>query len=285
MDHVSPALLIAAHGSRAPGWAEAVREFAEHVEQSPGVSTMFSAVEATFLEAVPPPIPQAVSRHLAAGAPKVLVAPLFLTASGHLSQDLPALLGLSSDERVLQRLRGEGQLPLSPGLPVEMLELGPLEDLLANNVARRLALHTTRPSEEAIVLCAYGSSIYTERWEVLLTKVRTRLMKAGFAYATHAYVGHVVGMSVEPTRQAVTKCGRMAGVRSVHVVPLLLGPSRLQEEVIGEACRMARDDEPTLTVRYRGDAILPDGDLAAHVSRVALRQIGVFPTVDRGAKA
>lgn len=285
MKHVSPALIIAAHGSRAPGWAERVREFAEHVGQSPGISSMFSAVEATFLEAVPPPIPQAVSRHLAAGAPKVLVAPLFLTASGHLSQDLPALLGLSSNERVIQRLRGEGQVPLDPGLPVEMLDLGPLEELLANNVERRLALHTVRPSEEAIVLCAYGSTIYTDRWEVLLTRVRTRLMKAGFAYASHAYVGHVVGMSVEPTRRAVEKSARMAGVRSVHVVPLLLGPSRLQQEVIGEACAMACSEDPSLNVRYRGDAILPDGDLAAHVSRVALRHIGVFPTVDRGAKA
>ena len=75
MDHVSPALIIAAHGSRAPGWAESVREFADHVAESPGVSTMFSAVEAAFLEAVPPPIPQVVSRHLKSGASSVLVAP------------------------------------------------------------------------------------------------------------------------------------------------------------------------------------------------------------------
>ncbi len=277
--------MVVAHGSRAPGWAERVREFVGHVAESPGVLPVFSAVEATFLEAVPPPVPQTVSRHLAGGATSVVVAPLFLTASTHRAEDLPALLGKPSPPHVVQRLRGEGQVPLQPGRAVDILDLGPIDELLARNVERRLELRSKQRAEEGIVLCAYGSTVYNERWDALMTRVRTHLLKSGFGYVTHAYVGHVVGMSVEPTRAAVTRVARMAGIRRVHVAPLLLGPSRLQADVIGAACTMVNEADPSIKILYEHDAILPDGDLAAHIARKALQHIGVFPTVDRGALA
>tara|TARA_B100000530_G_scaffold41000_1_gene23482 strand:- start:268 stop:600 length:333 start_codon:yes stop_codon:yes gene_type:complete len=110
-------------------------------------------------------------------------------------------------------------------------------------------------------------------------------MAAGYGYATHAYVRHGAATGSEPAAEAIAKAASMAGIRKVHVVPVLVGKGRLQSEVIPRACEQARSTRSGLEVVYAGDAILPDGDLAAHVAAVALRAIGAFATVDRGALA
>ncbi|MCB9728338.1 MAG: hypothetical protein H6744_04595 [Deltaproteobacteria bacterium] len=280
-----PALLIVAHGSRAEGWLDRVREFAGHVAESPGIDAAFSTVDVACLEAVPPSIPDAVRALLASGVSRVLVAPLFLTASTHLSEDIPGLLGLPLPEHVRRRLTAEGHQPLPPGLPVTLLDLGPIERMLGANVERRLSLRSEDPSEEAVVLCAYGSTVHHERWEALMAAVRAYLMRHGYAYACHAYVGHVVSHSPAPTLQAIRKALHMAGVRRVHVVPVLLSTGAIQTTVIAAAWRAAEASEGHGRVLYEPDAILPDGDLAAHVAAVALRELGVFVAADRGANA
>ncbi|MGM0576284.1 MAG: sirohydrochlorin chelatase [Myxococcota bacterium] len=285
MESARPSLVIAAHGSRTPGWEERIVEFRDHVAESPGVMDALATVDVAYLEGGAPSIPGAVNGLLEGGCPRVLVAPLFLTASTHLAEDLPGLLGLAVPTHVRRRLKGEGHTPLPPGLPVTLLDLGPLDELLAQNVQRRLSLRAREPSEEAVVLCAYGSSIHHARWEELLGRVGERLVRCGWAWACHAYVGHVVGMSPEPTREAIARAGGVEGVRRVHVVPLLMGVGRLQSEVIASAVRDAGDEARGWRVSYEQDAILPDGDLAAHMGAVALCELGVFPTIDRGATA
>ena len=280
-----PSLVVAAHGSQSQEWMARVREFADHVIDSPGVGVAFSRVEAAFLEVASPSITDTVTRHLAMGSPRVLVAPLFVTVSTHVGEDLPALLGAPGPTHVRRRLMAEGHLPLAPGLPVTLLRLGPLEALLARNTLRRLDLRTRDRTREAVVLCAYGSAVHHDQWERMLGRVRELVMHAGYAYTCHSYVGHVASMSHEPTRDAILSARRMAGVRRVHVIPLLLGPGRLQGEVIATACQEAYEGWRDVEIVYACDAVLPDGDLAAHVGMVALRELGVFPTADRGASA
>ena len=276
MDTPRTALLIAAHGSRAKGWADRVREFAQHVGESAASTTLFSSIEAAFLESSTPSVPDAVTSLLERGATRVLVAPLLLTMSTHLQEDLPGLLGLSVPEHVRRRLQGEGQHPLKPGLPVTLLSLGPLEQILAANVARRLSLRCEVSQSEGIVLCAYGSTLHHGRWKTLLNRTRELLKERGFGAIEHAFVGHVVSKSPEPTRQAIARVAHASRTKRVHVVPLLLGVTKLQTEVIATACQLARAEAGGVSIAFEPDAVLPDGDLAARVAGAALRELGVF---------
>lgn len=285
MKALAPSLVIAAHGSRNRDWCNQIHEFAGHVADSPGIEFAFAEVRTAFLEASSPSIAEAVREMLDAGAPRVLVAPLFLTVSTHLGEDVPGVLGKPVPVHVAKRLRSEGHEVLPHGLPVELLDLGSMADVLSANVERRLSLRTRQSREEAVVLCAHGSGLHHDAWESLMRRVRTRVMSAGYGYANHAYVGHGVGMSPDPTMNAILKAGSMAGIRRVHVIPVLVGKGRLQREVISKACDQARQRRETIELIYAYDAILPDGDLAAHVAAVALRAIGAFATVDRGALA
>jgi len=285
MKALAPSLVIAAHGSREQGWCDRVHEFARHVAGSPGVKFAFADVQAAFLEASSPNLVALVRQLLGRGAPRVLVAPLFLTVSTHLGEDLPGVLGKPVAPQIAHRLRAQGHQILDHGLPVELLELGPLAAVLSANVERRVSLRLREARREAIVLCAHGSAVHHGAWETLLKRVRLRLMGAGYGYATHAYVGHAVGMSPVPTSEAILRARGMAGIHRVHVIPLLVGPGRLQRDVISAACQRAHNLRPDVEIVYAFDAILPDGDLAAHVAAVAMETIGAFPTADRGALA
>lgn len=285
MKALAPSLLIAAHGSRNRDWCNQVHEFAGHVADSPGIEFAFAEVRTAFFEAAKPSIAGAVREMLEAGAPRVLVAPLFLTVSTHLGEDVPGVLGKPVPVHVVKRLRSEGHEVLPHGLPVQLLDLGSMADVLGANAERRLSLRTRQPREEAVVLCAHGSGLHHDAWESLMGRVRTRVMSAGYGYANHAYVGHGVGMSPQPTMNAILRAGSLAGIRRVHVLPVLVGTGRLQHEVIPAACERACQRRQDLELIYAYDAILPDGDLAAHVAVVALRAIGAFATADRGALA
>ena len=273
-----PALLIAAHGSKVQGWAHAVEAFAADVSASPGVSAGFSVVQAAYLEHCLPLIPEAVRTLLSSGCREVVVVPLFLSVARHAAEDVPGLLGLPVADHIRRRLLAEGKRPLAQGLPLRLVPLGDVQDLIFRNVVRRVSLQSTGPAHEAVVLCAYGSTIHHGQWEALMHALRTRLMRHGFGYAAHAYVGHIVGLSPQPTADAIQESAKMAGIRRVHVVPLLMSKSHLQTQTIAAA---VRDSERRVRAKllYSGDAILPDGDLAAHVGFTALRALGVFPSM------
>ncbi len=276
-----PALLIAAHGSKVEGWAQRVQEFGRHVAESPSVAAAFAVVEVAFLENAKPSIPVAVQMALSSGCSEVIVVPFFVSVSAHAAEDVPGILGLDVPEHVRRRLLAEGHQPLPPGLPIRLAPLGGLRSLISRNVVRRTSLASKLRQREGVVLCAYGSTIHHEVWETLLGEVRESLLEAGFAAVNHAYVGHVVGLSPEPTAEAITACAKEANVDRVHVVPLLMARSRLQSHIIGAAVADV-SDRLVEEVLYEGDAILPDGDLAAHVGVVGLAALGILTSsVDR----
>ena len=82
------ALILFAHGARAPGWAapfERLRELA--AARLPGCT-----VSLAFLELMTPTLPDEVAALAAGGALRVTIVPVFLGQGGHLQRDLPALV-------------------------------------------------------------------------------------------------------------------------------------------------------------------------------------------------
>jgi len=82
------ALVLFAHGARAPGWAapfERLRDLA--AARLPG-----TAVSLAFLELMTPALPDEVSTLAARGITAITIVPVFLGQGGHLQRDLPALV-------------------------------------------------------------------------------------------------------------------------------------------------------------------------------------------------
>jgi sirohydrochlorin cobaltochelatase len=86
------ALILFAHGSRDPQWAEPFRAVRDKVIASrPGAD-----VELAFLEIMQPSLAEAVDRLVARGHRRLTIAPLFMAQGAHLKRDLA---GLAADAK------------------------------------------------------------------------------------------------------------------------------------------------------------------------------------------
>ncbi|MEQ1516758.1 MAG: CbiX/SirB N-terminal domain-containing protein [Usitatibacteraceae bacterium] len=82
------ALLLFAHGSSDPQWAEPFVKLKAAVElRQPG-----RRVELAFLERMAPSFDDAVEKFHALGVRHITVAPIFLAIGGHMRKDLPELI-------------------------------------------------------------------------------------------------------------------------------------------------------------------------------------------------
>jgi sirohydrochlorin cobaltochelatase len=84
----TPALILFAHGSRDPQWAEPFRAIQRNVTAKKPTL----AVELAFLEIMQPSLPEAVDRLTASGHRHFTIAPLFMAQGAHLKRDLAELL-------------------------------------------------------------------------------------------------------------------------------------------------------------------------------------------------
>ncbi len=81
-------LILFAHGARDPVWREPVDMLASRLRAAVGAPRIAVA----FLERMTPTLDEAVADAVAAGAGRIVIAPLFWAPGGHLRDDVPALL-------------------------------------------------------------------------------------------------------------------------------------------------------------------------------------------------
>ena len=87
-DRATHALLLFAHGSSDPGWAEPFIKLKAAVQaKQPG-----RKVELAFLERMQPSFDETVTALHAQGVRHITVAPIFLAIGGHMRKDLPKLI-------------------------------------------------------------------------------------------------------------------------------------------------------------------------------------------------
>jgi sirohydrochlorin cobaltochelatase len=82
------ALVLLAHGSRDPRWAQPLAALQEELRrQDPSLQ-----IELAFLELQPPGLAQVLESLAGEGARRIQVAPVFWSMGGHATRDLPAVV-------------------------------------------------------------------------------------------------------------------------------------------------------------------------------------------------
>jgi sirohydrochlorin cobaltochelatase len=81
-------LILFAHGSREPGWAEPFEQLAARVR----VAAPQAPVRLAFLELMQPDLAGAAAQLVSAGVDTIRIVPIFLGQGGHLRRDLPLLV-------------------------------------------------------------------------------------------------------------------------------------------------------------------------------------------------
>ena len=81
-------LILFAHGSREPGWAEPFEQLTARVR----VAAPRAQVGLAFLELMQPDLAGAAAQLVSAGVDTIRIVPIFLGQGGHLRRDLPLLV-------------------------------------------------------------------------------------------------------------------------------------------------------------------------------------------------
>jgi sirohydrochlorin cobaltochelatase len=82
------ALVLFAHGSRDPQWAQPLKSIQDKIRRQRPTLT----VELAYLELMTPSLPDALQALAAAGKRRIAIAPLFMAQGAHLREDLAALV-------------------------------------------------------------------------------------------------------------------------------------------------------------------------------------------------
>jgi sirohydrochlorin cobaltochelatase len=111
-------IVLFAHGSRDPEWAQPVQRLAELV----AAHDVGASVAIAFLEHLPPPLEQAVDALLGEGIQDVTVVPVFIAQGGHLKQDLPRIVAAIREARPQLVIRLAPPMGESPAVLQAMAE-------------------------------------------------------------------------------------------------------------------------------------------------------------------
>lgn len=264
-------ILLVNHGSRSPAWRNLLldvhAEVADRLLEIPGVG----AVRTGFMEYTEPSIATQLKAFDAAGIERIIVIPLLLTISDHSFDDIPAICGMVDDPALIARLESEGIEVYSSAARLEVSPLLDFSGLVQRNTVRRVnemlgdraGLGDT---SHGLVLVGYGSAEFNDDWDRFFTSIRDHVERElGIAASAHAWCGHLVNYSRQPTMSAIESM--LERTERVVVVPILVAYDPMfQDKIIGRA--VARSAAPERVV-YRPDSILPEPEVGRWVVDIA----------------
>lgn len=274
-------VLLISHGSHAPTWRRMLLDV--HAEAAPELLKMptVSQVRSAFMEYTEPSIAGQLRAFDEAGIERVIAVPLLLTISDHSFDDIPAICGQTNDPTRIAELEKEKIEVYRPNAEISFTPLLDFSGLVRTNLARRVRAMFDHegegipvPARTGLALIGYGSAEFDDEWNRFFRDVRGFAeSELGFAESAHAWCGHLVSYSRQPTMVAIN--GLLSGCDRVAVVPLFVAfDPMFQTGIIGGA--VARADDPT-RVLYRGDAILPEPAVSRWVVDISRRMLERSP--------
>lgn len=210
-----PALLIAGHGTRDAGGAEAFREFVREL----GRRHPELPVAGGFIELSAPPIGDAVTELVERGATRFAAVPLMLVSAGHAKGDIPAALKREKERHPGISYTYGRPLGPHPGL------LTVLERRLDEALAELPGYDGDR-SEVTVLLVGRGSTDPDANAEVLKA---ARLLWEGRGYA--GVETAFVSLAAPDVPSGLERCVRL-GARRIVVLPYFLFTGILPERVV-----------------------------------------------------
>jgi sirohydrochlorin cobaltochelatase len=225
----SPALLIAAHGTRDEAGARELFTLVDRLRLlAPGL-----AVAAGFIELSMPPVGSAAADLVAAGMDDVVVVPLMLLAAGHAKNDIPALIARLRLEHPRVRFRYGRDLGLHPTI------LSLMDERLAAAVPPE-----DRPGT-AVLLVGRGASDPDANAD---TAKLARLLWEGRPWPMVEVC--YAGITDPRVPDGLERCRRLGATRIV-AMPYLLFGGRLEDRVHAQCADFAVA-HPEIDVRVAG---------------------------------
>ncbi len=251
-------VLLISHGSHSENWREMLQDIEHAVRDEVLESGEITEIRSAFMEYTEPSIATQLKQFDHEGYTDVILVPLLLTVSSHSFDDIPTIAGQKQDHMTTETLGLEGIEIYTPKAQVTIAPLLDFPSVLAKNVARRTLQMSEVPTDEGIVLVAYGSEQYDEEWKQLLDRVSREVKsETGVDCSEYSWCGHIARYKSEPTEAAIRKV--LQEKQRAIVIPVLVAVDEtFQGKIIGGAIKNV---DETDRIAYRHDAILPDENI------------------------
>lgn len=258
-------VLLVSHGSRSERWRTMLIDVEKSVRARVLSDGEVDDIRSAFMEYTEPSIATRLEEFDASGFTDVIVVPILLTVSSHSFDDIPTICGVKQDAATLATLKAEGIRVYAPRAKVHMTPLLDFPALLETNVVRRARLMVRDAGTDGVVLVGYGDEGYDSEWTRMMRRLGEAIERDLLIGTTvHAWCGHLVHYSKEPTIQAIREV--LAKEQRALVIPVLVAVDEtFQGRIIGGA---VTDSGQLDRISYVGDAILPDADLDDWIVKV-----------------
>ncbi len=251
-------VLLVNHGSHSETWRNMLLDVEDKVKSTILAYEGVDAIKTAFMEYNEPSIATQLKWFDENGYSDVILVPIFLTVSSHYSHDIPVIAGLTSDPKIKEELAKENIETYKAKARVTITPPLDFTTLLKKNIARRVEALSDNPENEAVLLVAYGDEQYNQQWEEMVAEIGKYLkVKTHHETVAYAWCGHIVRYSSDPTTDGIEKL--MEFEDNVLVIPVLVAnDEHFQGEIIQDGVDAASN---VSHVKYKQDAILPDGNL------------------------
>jgi len=189
--HGKIGLLIIAHGSPSEQWNQPVLNIENQVKELLKTKNIsgYDEVRVALMEFAKPSIATVVKDMENKGITEVFALPLFIAPSGHSFYDIPTILGLYYNQKMVDNIKKEGTKIVDTKIKITV---GPTLDY--KNVIKDILLDKVKklfenPDDEALVILAHGDENFGPLWENFVEETQNYILaKTGIDYSTHAFV-------------------------------------------------------------------------------------------------
>ncbi|HVU27187.1 MAG TPA: CbiX/SirB N-terminal domain-containing protein [Verrucomicrobiae bacterium] len=257
-NHISHkiAVMLVGHGSRSATWRQALLDMEASVRPAILTNPSIQEIKTAFMEYTEPSIATRLKELDREKFADVIIVPVFLTISPHTFDDIPTIIGEKADPQSLETMRLENIERYQPKAHVIIAPNLDFSGVLRTNVLRRVRALSTKPTEEGVVLIAYGDTTYAREWSNLLDSVGVYVKEnTGIDTYDYGWCGHIVHYDPKKTTEAVEKI--LQTKAKALVIPVLVAKDEeFQIKIIGGGIGQMANN--ATRVIYKPDAILPD---------------------------
>ena len=259
-------VLLVSHGSRSATWRQALLDLEARVRPTLLTNTAVQGIKTAFMEYTEPSIATRLKEFDAEAFTDVIIVPVFLTVSPHTFDDIPTIIGKKVDPHSLELLKLENIERYNARANTVITPNLDFTDVLKKNVLRRVKSLSTNPSEESLVMIAYGDATYEKQWAALLDAVGEHVKQnTGVETYGYGWCGHVAHYDPKNTTEAIERV--LQRKKKAVVIPVLVAQDEMfQIKIIGDG--IAKVPENQMRVIYRPDSILPDPNIEQWVTDI-----------------
>jgi cobalamin biosynthesis Co2+ chelatase CbiK len=184
-------LLIIAHGSNHSQWNETVFNIEQEVTEIMGKRGIdfYDEIRVALMEVSEPSINTVIKDFEKKGIERIYAIPLFITPSGHSAYDVPTILGVYSDKKIVETIKSEGINIVNTDIKITIGPTLSYGKVLQEIMLDRVHDLSTNTSVEAVVLLSHGAAEYEPIWRNLCLEIGSYITaKTGIHCFDYAFV-------------------------------------------------------------------------------------------------